>query len=324
VNPKAKPGKLARPTVTGADPQANNTGYLLPDADLQVKRVRAMDADVRFDAAAIKTAKMPMKKVRLHLVLDNAKLTLNPVDFTLPEGQFSGNITINARTNVPETDVDMKLDNVNLAQFKPKGTETAPLGGQMVGRMRLHGTGSSVHKTAATANGDLTIVVPHGEMRSAFAELTGINVAKGLGLLLTKKEDKTEVRCGIASFHAENGEMKANALLVDTTHVLVTGSGNIDLRNEALNLSLRGKPKEVRLVRLRSPVKIGGTLSHPDVGIDAGSALAQAGGAVVLGTLLTPAVALLAFVDGGLAKDANCATVIGQGQEKQLPPAKKQ
>jgi AsmA family protein len=322
LNPKSKEGKRARPTVAAADPQSNDTGFLLPDADLQVNRVRAMDSDVRFEAASITTAKLPMKKVRFHLLLDDARLTLNPLEFTLPEGRFSGNVAINARGAVPETDIDMKLEGVNLAQFKPKGSETAPLDGHMVGRVRLHGTGSSVHKMAATSNGDLTLVVPKGDMRSAFAELTGIDLAKGLGLLLTKKEDKTEVRCGVASFHADHGDLKANTLVVDTTHVLVTGGGNVNLRDEALNLSLRGQPKEVRLVRLRSPIKVSGTLAHPDIGLQPGNALGQAGGAAALGALLTPVAAILAFVDRGLAKDANCTALIDQAaQGKQLPTA---
>lgn len=323
VNPNSKAGKRARPTIAAADPQAKNTRFLFPDADLQVNRVRAMDADVRFDAAAITTAKMPMKKVRFHLLLNDARLTLNPLEFTLLEGQFSGNVVVNARAAIPESDIDMKLDNVNLAQFKPKGSETAPLDGQLLGRMRLRGTGSSVHKTAASANGDLTLVVPKGDMRAAFAELTGIDLDKALGLLLTKKDAKTEVRCGVASFHADHGDLKANTLLVDTTHLLVTGGGDINLQNEALNLSLRGQPKEIRVVRLRSPIKIHGTLAHPDIGLEPGHVLAQAGGAAALATLLTPLAAVLAFVDGGLAKDANCAALIGQAEQaKNLPPAR--
>ncbi len=323
VNPKSTAGKRARPTIAAADPQAKNTGFLFPDADLQVNRVRAMDADVRFDAAAITTAKMPLKKVHFHLLLQDARLTVKPLEFTLPEGQFSGNVAVNARAAIPQTDIDMKLDGVNLAQFKPKGSETAPLDGQLLGRMRFHGSGSSVHKTAASANGDLTLVVPKGDMRAAFAELTGIDLDKGLGLLLTKKDAKTEVRCAVASFHADNGDLKANTLLVDTTHVLVTGGGDINLQNEALNLSLRGQPKEVRVVRLRSPIKIQGTLAHPDIGLEPGHVLAQAGAAAALATLLTPLAAVLAFVDGGLAKDANCAALIGPPEQgKNSPPTR--
>ncbi len=45
-----------------------------------------------------------------------------------------------------------------------------------------------------------------------------------------------------------------------------------------------------------------------------GHLAAQAGAAAVLGTVLTPAAAILAFVDGGLAKDANCSAVVGEGE----------
>ena len=321
-NPKSKPGKRARPTVAKVDLQAKDTGFLLPDADLQVKRVRAMDAEVKYEAESIHTEKMPIKKVRLRLRLEDGKISIDPLHFTLPEGQFSGTVAVNAKLDAPVTDIDMKLDHVDLSQIKAKDSTDAPLGGQMVGRIRLHGTGTSVHKVAADAAGDVTFVIPSGQIRSAFAELTGINVAKGLDLLLTKKEDKTEIRCGVASFRADDGDLKANALLVDTTHVLVTGSGDINLKDEGLHVELRGKPKEVRTVRLRAPIEIHGTLAHPDIGLEPGHVLAQAGAAAALGTLLSPVAAILAFVDGGLAKDASCAALIQQTeQSKGLPTA---
>ncbi len=300
--------------------EAKNT-LLLPDADLQVARVRGMDADVMFDADSTTTPKLPMKKLHFHLTLDDGKLSLSPLQFTLPEGQFSGSVSLNARAAVPETDIDMKLRNLDLAQFKPDSSNTAPLSGDLVGRIKLHGSGTSVHKTAANVAGDITIVVPQGEMRAAFAELTGINVASGLGLLLTKKEENTAIRCSVMSFHADHGDLKATTLLVDTNRVLITGNGDVDLGSEGLNLSLRGQPKSVRLVRLRSPIKIHGSLSHPQIGLQAGNLVGQVGGAIALGTLLTPVAALLAFVDAGLAKDANCAELVAQAEhDKDLPP----
>jgi len=39
-----------------------------------------------------------------------------------------------------------------------------------------------------------------------------------------------------------------------------------------------------------------------------------AGGAIALGVLLTPVAAMLAFVDPGLAKDADCATLLAQAR----------
>jgi uncharacterized protein involved in outer membrane biogenesis len=310
------------PKTQAAPPASAPNGgkLLLPDADLQVARVRSMDADLSFDADSVSTTKLPLKKVHFHLVLDDAKITIAPLAFTLPEGELSGRVSLNARPAVPVTDIDMQLQNLDLTQFKPQASNTSPLAGDLVGRIKLHGEGTSVHKAAADANGDLTFVVPQGQMRAAFAELTGINVASGLGLLLAKKDANTQIRCAVANFHADDGDLKATTLLIDTSQVLITGGGALDLKTENLDMSLRGHPKGIRLVRLRSPINIRGTLSHPEIGLQTANLVGQAGGAIALGTLLTPVAALLAFVDPGLAKDANCAALIGHVEQgKELP-----
>jgi len=311
ASPARKSNTLAQPTTPV--PAVRPT-MLLPDADLQVQRVRGMDADVEFDAASV-TASMPMKKVHFHLNLDNGKITLNPLAFQLPQGEFSGTVTIDAQAETPRTNIDMKLSNVDLAQFKPKSGKGAPLEGQLLGRIKLQGSGTSVHKTAENADGDITLVIRKGQMREAFAELTGIDLARGLGLILTKNERNTEVRCGVASLKAGGGELKVTTLVIDTTHVLVTGRGDINLSTEALDLSLRGQPKEARVLRLRTPITLRGSLLEPKIGVQPGKLAAQTGGAVALGVLLTPVAAVLAFVDGGLAKDANCAALVGQAEQ---------
>jgi uncharacterized protein involved in outer membrane biogenesis len=317
------PGAPAAAAPVAAGPDASKNALLLPDADLQVARVRAMDADVQFVADSINTAKFPMKKVQFHLRLDDGLLTLDPLTFTLPEGRFSGSVKLNARPAVPVTDIDMQLKNLDLAQFKPGSSSTPPLAGDLVGRLQLHGAGSSVHKAAADARGDITVVIPKGEMRAAFAELTGINVASGLGLLIAKKDEDTNIRCGIVSFHADDGDLKATTMVLDTGRVLITGSGAVQLGSEKIDLSLRGQPKGIRLVRLRSPIEIGGSLLHPTIGVRTLDVVAQTGGAIALGVLLTPVASLLAFVDPGLAKDANCADLVAQtSQDKGLPAAK--
>jgi hypothetical protein len=55
-----------------------------------------------------------------------------------------------------------------------------------------------------------------------------------------------------------------------------------------------------------------GSLLKPHVGIEPGKALLQAGAGTVLGALLTPVAAVLAFVDPGRAKDANCTDLLAQ------------
>jgi AsmA family protein len=204
-----------------------------------------------------------------------------------------------------------------LSQFKGKAANTsAPVDGLLDARAVLDGTGDSVHDVMADASGRLSVIIPGGDVRSAFAELTGVDVARGLGILLKGANDRDPLRCGVAQFDVEHGTAHVQALVFDTQDVLITGDGQVYLGPEKLDLSIHGQPKKVRFLRLRTPIQIKGQLLKPSFGLDAGQVLKQGAIATALATLLSPLAAIVAFVDPGLAKDQNCAQLLEQAQQK--------
>ena len=146
--------------------------------------------------------------------------------------------------------------------------------------------------------------------------LTGINVSKGLGLLLTKSDEKVPIRCGVAQFKIDQGLMNAENITFDTQDVLIKGFGNINLGPEELHLEIRGEPKKIRLTRLRTPIEIRGHLADPSFGLNVASTAKQGAVAAALGALVTPVAAIIAFVDPGLAKDQNCSAMIAEADSK--------
>jgi len=272
---------------------------------------------VHYRAEAVNAPGLPLRQVLLDFYLENSVLQFRPFAFTLPQGKLAGTAQIDARPDMPIVDMDVRLSNAHLEDFMAQKSGQPPaLEGPIVARAKIHGVGDSVHKAAATANGEITVVIPHGKIRRAFAELLGINVVEGLGLLLTDDQEQTELRCGVADFKVLHGTLTPQAMVFDTGVVLTHGSGNINLNSEAINLALQGQPKEAHLIRVMSPITVGGTLMHPTVGVDAKKAAAQAGVATALGVLLTPIGAILPFIDVGLAKDANCQALLSQANQK--------
>lgn len=305
-------------------PKPDKNAKLLPDADLQLNRVRGMDADVIYHAQTVTAPKLPMKEVNFHILLKQGDLKIDPLSFVLDQGAVSGTVDIDARQNNPETSIDMHVDHVDLSEFKSAKATDAPLSGTLHGRLHVHGVGSSVHKLASHADGGLGIAIPHGRVSDVLAELTGVNVLKGLGLLFSKTNQKTDIRCGVIDFEATNGDLQSKTLFVDTTNVLITGRGNIQLGSEAMNLSLQGDPKHLRLVRLRAPVSVTGTLADPTFGIKPEQLAVQTGAAVALGMLLTPVASVLAFIDPGLAKDENCQAILAEEHDATVGPGTSQ
>jgi uncharacterized protein involved in outer membrane biogenesis len=308
-------GKAAEQQASEA---AASNGLLLPDAHLQVERVRGMDATVHYRALTVVAQKVPIRHLDFTLRLKNGVMDIQPLSLTLPQGQISGTVKIDASRDVPDVSLDLRLNSIQLAEFRPRNS-APPATGTLVGRIQLHGRGSSVHDAASTADGVVTIAVPHGEVREAFAELTGIDIARGLGLLLAHNQQEAGIRCGVANFQAQHGVLKAKDIVFDTDTVLITGKGDIDLRSEKLDLTMNGQPKKFRFFRIKSPIALGGTLRKPSIGLKPGNTPAQAGVAVALGTLLTPVAAALAFIDPGLAKSADCSALLNEAKGHGAP-----
>ncbi len=293
---------------------------IFPDTHLDVSRVRAMDADVKYRAATVEAGKLPVRAVSTDVKLNKGVLDLSPLDLSLPQGHVTGTVHLDARGRVPQEAVDMRLTNARLETFsQPKTGGPPPLEGSLFGRAKLTSHGDSIRSAAAGSNGAMSMVVTQGEIRQALAELMGIDATKGLFLLLSKNQGETPIRCGVIDFRAHDGVLTTDRLILDTGVVLVTGSGDIDLRNENLNFVLNGKPKKFRLVRINAPITIKGGLTSPKVGVDIVKAAPQAILGVAIGVLAAPVAAILPFVAPGLAKNADCSGLLDQASAGPAP-----
>jgi len=285
--------------------------HLLPDTPLHTERLRQTDAEVDFSAAKVVSRDFPLSSLDTHVSLENGVLNLNPLSFGMTQGRLSGTLQVDARQDVPVTEMDARITNVTVESFI-KGREK-PMQGVLAARARLTGRGDSVHRVAATADGDFTAVIPRGRIRKSLAEWLGVNVISALGLTLSGDDSSTAVRCAVSHFAAKNGVMAARQFVFDTEPVLVEGGGTIDMKQETMNLRVLGRPKHFQLLRVRAPVTVSGRWDAPEVGINAGPALEQGGLAAALG-LLNPLAAVLAFVDPGLAQDVNCGPLLRQAR----------
>jgi AsmA family protein len=315
-----KAGKVASPTQVAVARKMQAQGRIFPDATLNFDRIRALDADVSYKATSIKDAPINLRSGSTRVKLNAGVLRAEPLDLDLPQGRITGFVQLDGRKTNAVTDLDLRLANARLENLFPvKFQGATPFAGPLAGRARLHGTGDSVHDAMGDANGEVMVVAPGGEIRRSLAELAGVDVIKGLGLLFSKNQATTPIRCGVMHMTAKGGVLNADRLIVDTGPVLIDGDATVNLDTEHLMFRLKGHPKKFQLVRLLAPITISGPMLSPKVGVEKGQAIAQGGVAVALAAVLSPIAALLPFVDAGLAKDANCTGLVAQQRAQGAP-----
>lgn len=303
-------GPLASPNQKLAARVLQAEKRIFPIATLDFSRIRAVDADLTYKATTIVHAPVNLRAGAVRVKLNAGVLRAEPLELQLPQGKLSGFVQLNGSHANAVTDLDLRLENGRLENLMPVTFQGAPpFLGPVVGRARLHGVGDSVHDAVADAYGEVLIVANGGQIRQSVAELTGIDVVKGLSLLLKKSQATTPLRCGVLHFTAKGGVFSADRMTIDTDPMLIDGGGTINLDTETLAFRIRGHPKKFHILRLVAPITISGPISAPKVGVEKGQAIAQAGAAIALSTILAPAAVVLPFVDAGLAKNPSCANL---------------
>lgn len=285
---------------------------VLPDIPFESDRWRLFDADVGLKAASILRAKaVPLDQLVVRIKMQDAVLALAPLDFAAAGGHLTGSIRLDARQSPIQAHAKVAMRKLLLSKAFPTLPLTKASVGQANGEFELQGVGNSVGRMLATANGNFRLVVEDGKVSRLLMEQMGLHLPEIVMLNLTG--DRTvELRCAAVDFNVKQGVMTANQLLLDTAINTLTGSGQIDLSQETLDLTLLPRTRTTSLVALRGPIRVTGTLGAPVVALDKPGIFARSAGAVVLG-LVNPFLALIPLVDRGPGVTSPCASLFAKG-----------
>jgi AsmA family protein len=278
------------PAAAGRDPEPPSNRLLLSSAAPDPTALRRGRDTVQFRARRVEAGRTAFNAFALKFTNDHGELMITPVSAEILGGKLSAQIEIDARKEIPAVHLEVRISDMQLAQYPGKKAGPPPIEGSLAVNIDLTGRGKSLHDAAASADGTVVASLPGGMVRDSLAELTGIDL-RGLGLLLAKDKKEVPVRCGIANFQAHDGTLTAKSLVLDTAPVLIAGEGFVHLETETLDLILRGYPKQVRFFQLRAPIVIHGTLKSPAIGIQAHDSK-------------------MVLIDPGKAKDADCGSLL--------------
>ncbi|MBA3895789.1 MAG: AsmA family protein [Sphingomonadaceae bacterium] len=297
-------GKVAE-TVGG-------TPRVLPDAPLRVDSIKRFDAQLRYHVTNLRAPHIPISNIGLALDLDHSLLKLSPLTFDVAGGHLWSDISIDARAPAVVTSYDIKLSPTPMGKLLGRfGVEESGTTGTLSARVKMTGTGDSVRRSLASANGRIALVIPHGAFWTRNIQLAELDLGTYFTKLLGHKLKKpVEINCGLVAFTVRNGIAAADPILIDTTKNVILGRGGFSFRNEALDLALRADGKTFSLFSGQSPVGVNGYFARPGISVISPQLLTRAGIGLGLAIVGTPLAGVLAFVDVGDAKSAACGPVL--------------
>jgi len=309
----------------GSSPAQQPADKALPVQEFRTERWRDMDADVSLEAKRIvQTEDLPITNLQTHVVLDNGVLTLRPLRFGMAGGSLTADIQLDGSKRPMPATAKISARKLQLKQLFPGVKSMEKSLGELNGDAALSGTGNSVAQLMGTSDGETKLLINDGVISRSLMELAGLNVGNYVVSKLFG-DDEVNINCGAADLGFKDGIATPRIFVFDTENTLVEIEGSVNFKTEAIDLDITPHSKGLRIISLRSPLYVAGTLKNPKPGVKTLPLAARGAGAVALGALLTPAAGLLALIvpSAGSDKENECGTMLRQiRQPPKAPPPK--
>ncbi|MFZ1415736.1 MAG: AsmA family protein [Defluviicoccus sp.] len=300
---------------------SDRPGRVLPSQDIDLTRLRAMDARVTFRSNRIVTKDVPIDRLEAKVALEAGTLHLQPVTFGIGPGRVELYTTLHGERKPVDVDMDLRVQQINLKDLVRNTKFVEESAGIFGGRAKLSSQGASVADILGNASGQLYIVMSGGRMSHLLVEIAGLDIVESLGLAI-EGDKPTPIRCLVTDLRATNGVFQAEQLVLDTNDTVIVGSGSVNMGDETLHLTMTPYSKDFSPLTLRSPISIGGTFKNPDAFPDPIRTGNQNLGEKIFSAIVTPILGLMPPFDTELGKDTDCRSLTDRA--KRVEPKSKE
>jgi AsmA family protein len=311
--PDTGAGETASPAQEQRAEQREQDARLLPDKEINPDLWGNFDLDISYNADRIESEYLPIDRIKVHVVSKAGWLTVDPLVTGLADGSIVGFASLDGTQDPLAGKFDVRINALQLQDMLTKVGVDGEAFGEINGRVRLEGRGTSVDRLAGTADGQVVLTMSGGGVDTLIVEAIGLDVAESIVVLLDSmaqtEEDKAPIRCAIVNLELQQGIATTGPVVIDTTDSKIVVDGKINLRDETLDIFIEAQPKDPSLFSANQPLHVDGPILSPSVNPAPGKTESEP-----LGWLLAP-LAALPFFEIGAAEDSPCGSLIAQAKE---------
>jgi len=275
-----------RPALSGSFTSANlNLGDLVPGGGAPapapsaagVQRYVFTEDPLPFDGLKAADAKIKLNVKRLvlpnglafteleaSLSLQGGKLVLEPFSAGFSGGTVTGSVSLDAGKKAPALAVKLSIGGIDYGGLLKALEVTDGITGRLDAELDLRGAGISLRAIAASLDGRIEVTGGKGGISNDLVQAAGAGVTQMLSGWAEGGSD-LRLNCIVVRLPIKGGVARGEVILLDTAAATVGGAGQIDLRDETLDLKITPQAKQASLMSLAVPFLIQGTLAEPKI-----------------------------------------------------------
>jgi hypothetical protein len=224
--------------------------------------MQKLDMDLHINIESFAQETILADSAQGHVVLKSGLLTIGPARIVYPRGKLDMALRFDTRGD-PHLSIRAHGEHIDPWATLNIQESRKAIAGEMNVDVSVDTSGKTPHEMASNCRGNIYLTAQNGKLRASFADLLFLDIA-GWAWRKTTGEQFYNIDCGVAEFAMEKGVVSTEAFVIDTSDILITGDGTIDLGREDIQYVLLPK-KKAQFIGRADPVHIQGPLNNPSV-----------------------------------------------------------
>ena len=241
---------------------------VIPNLPLPVASLRAFDAKVNLAFASLRLEGLEYRALVTQVSLLQGLLSLAPSSVVVPGGEMVAAGQLDARSATPHVSFAMQAPNLAIGPLMGALQMPAAATGLVQVFANLTASGATTQALAASLSGSVGVASVNGVIDGrALAALIrpAVRAAKVIPPELFNAAGQIPLRCLALRVDAVNGVGAVNAMVLDTSALVLQGSGSVDFGQETLALALQPN-LYLGETELTVPLTLGGSFADPRMG----------------------------------------------------------
>ena len=311
---KLMPAKDETPDARPAKASAKAKDRVLPDDALPFESLSRANLQARLRATNLLHNNRSLKYAEIKTDLKDGRLTASLLKLSPVRGELRGDLVVDASSSkIPAITVRLKAVDIELGELLATSDGKAPIEGPLTIDIDLQGQGSSIAEILGGLNGHAKLLAEQGTADARALETLDLFVgglSAMVGTIFTEQSSRTAIHCAICDLRFNKGLMTSELAVLDTQYSTVFLDGQVNLKNEQLDLKVSPEAKGVTL-SVAFPVFVKGTMAAPNIDVEKKGVLIKTG--QLWATVVYPPAALLQFDDlVGDGKQNPCVSMVAE------------
>lgn len=232
--------------------------------------MHSLDARIGVKVQSVQSGDDWLGSGKLTAVLEDGRLAVDPIALEIPGGSVDMGFSLRPGAGDLSLEAHAKIVQLDYGILARRIDPKSDTGGIISLDLDLKTKGPDLKQVMHDSNGHIDFALVPKDLNAGVFDLWAVNLF--VALMPSLDDDaKSKVNCVVARFGIDDGIMRPNALLIDSSRIQASGDGVVDFKTETIDFKAKPKSKRPQMFSAKTPMQVRGKFSDFKVGLPPGA-----------------------------------------------------